>query len=260
MAIDALAKGLQVLSCFSPANPEWGVTQLSEGLRIHKSRVHRILRTLSAAGYVEQDPGTQKYRLGTRMQSALATDTETRLKAVARPFLLALQQRTKGAIHVRAPRGDANVIIDAIESPLPLRLVRPVGEVNPIYFGASGKALLAFAARQVLEASLPRASAWKRFTERSIASRELFLKELDRVRRAGYAYTDEEAIGGVRSIAAPILDTHGYAIAAITSALPSAALPERAVPAQGRTVARYAALVSEALRQDLRPTTPRSRP
>lgn len=260
MAIDALAKGLEVLACFSAAAPEWGVTQLSAGLRMPKSRVHRILQTLSAAQFVVQDPNTLRYRLGSRLQSFSAgADAHAQLKAVARPFLIALQEQTRGGIHIRVARGEANVIIEAIDSPLPLRLVRPLGETNPIYFGASGKALLAFSAPSVRERLLSGTVVLQRFTDRSIKSRAEFLRELARVRRAGYAYTDEEAIAGVRSVAAPVLDADGHPIAAITSALPAAALPDKAVAAHGRAVVKCARLVSEALRRAKEPANNRNK-
>ena len=247
MAIDALAKGLQMLSCFSAARAEWGLTELAEELGIYKSRAHRIVKTLSDAGFLSRDPASLKYRLGWRVLGlSAAADIDASLRAVARPYLLELQEHTKGAIHIRVIRDNANVIIDAIESPLPLRLVRPIGEASPMHFGASGKVLLAFGAPQLQEAALS-APVLRRFTGRSIGERDDYLKELQRIRRQGYAFTDEEAISGVRSVAAPVVGQDGYAIAAVTSALPSASLPTRSVAKHGRWVARYAGLIGQAL-------------
>ena len=214
---------------------------------LYKSRVHRILRTLEASDFIIRDPGSRKYRLGSRfIGPAPIPDIEARLRVVARPFLLRLQEHTQGAIHIRVIRGNANVIMDAIESPLPLRLVRPVGEASPLHFGASGKVLLAFGRPELRERALSD-TRLKGFTGRSIVTRSAYLKELERIRRQGYAFTDEEAIVGVKSVAAPILDEDRYAIAAVTSALPSAALPRRAVAEHGRAVAKYANEISHAL-------------
>jgi DNA-binding IclR family transcriptional regulator len=236
-----------VLTCFSAARSEWGLTELADELGIYKSRTHRIVKTLSDAGFLTRDPASLKYRIGWRVLGlSAAADVDASLRAVARPCMLELQQHTKGAIHIRAIRDNANVIVDAIESPLPLRLVRPVGEASPMHFGASGKVLLAFGAPQLQEAALS-APALKRFTGRSIGDRSEYLKELQRIRRQGYAFTDEEAISGVRSVAAPVIGADGYAIVAVTSALPTAALPLRSVAKHGRLVARYAGLIAQAL-------------
>ena len=236
-----------MLACFSAAKSEWGLTELSDELGLYKSRIHRIVKTLVDAGFLLRDPASLKYRLGWRaLGLGAAADTDANLRAVARPYMVELQKLTKGAIHIRVVHDDANVIIDAIESPLPLRLVRPIGEASPLHFGASGKVLLAFGPPQLQERALS-GPVLRRFTGRSIATRDDYLKELQRIRRQGFAFTDEEAISGVRSVAAPVAGHDGYAIAAVTSALPSTALPPRAVPKHGRWVAEYAALIGQAL-------------
>lgn len=205
------------------------------------------MQTLAHAGFLLRDPASLKYRLGWRVLGlSAAADVDANLRAVARPYLLELQEHTKGAIHIRVVRENANVIIDAIESPLPLRLVRPIGEASPLHFGASGKVLLAFGPPRLQEAALS-GPVLKRFTGRSIVDRDDYLRELQRIRRQGFAFTGEEAISGVSSVAAPVLGHDGYAIAAVTSALPSSALPARSVPKHGRWVARYAALIAQAL-------------
>jgi DNA-binding IclR family transcriptional regulator len=226
---------------------EWGLTELSTELGLYKSRTHRIVQTLAHAGFLSRDPASLKYRLGWRVLGlSAAADVDANLRAVARPYMLQLQEHTKGAIHIRVIRDHANVIIDAIESPLPLRLVRPIGEASPIHFGASGKVLLAFGRPQLQESVLS-GPVLRRFTGSSIANRDDYLKELQRIRRQGFAFTDEEAISGVRSVAAPVIGPDGYAMAAVTSALPSSALAPRAVPQHGRWVARYATLIGQAI-------------
>lgn len=246
MTIDALARGLDVLSSFSPEKPEWNVTELSATVGIYKSRVHRILDTLAAEGFVERDAATLKYRVGWKvhkLSAAANAHSDATLIGLARPFLEQLREYTKGAIHIRAIRNGANVIIDALESPLPLRLVRPIGERSPIHFGASGKAILAFSSEAMRDVALA-GGIDKRFTRRTIVGKDAFLRELKKVQRQGYAFTDEEAIDGVRSVAAPILGADGYAIAAISSVLPTLMLDNGSVAAHGRALAECAALVS----------------
>lgn len=255
MAIDALASGLAVLSSFSPGRPEWGLTELSDQLGMYKSRVHRILDTLTHEGFVERDPETLKYRLGWKVQdlgAAAGSHIDAILISTARPYLLTLREKTKGAIHIRAVHGDANVIIDALESPLPLRLVRPIGERSPLHFGASGKAILAFASES-LRAHALGAGLEQRFTGSTITGLEAYQRELKKVRRLGYAYTDAEAIEGVRGVAAPLISRDGYATAAITSVLPAAKLLDRNVAAHGRAVAECAAQISKKLGAPARP-------
>lgn len=194
-----------------------------------------------------RDAGTLKYRLGARVLGlSAAADPDASLRALARPHLLRLQHVTQGAIHLRVVRGNANVIIEAFESPLPLRLVRPIGESSPLHFGASGKVLLAFGREELREQALA-GPALKRFTGRTIVDPQHYRKELQRIRRQGFAFTDEEAIEGVRSVAAPVLGRDAHAIAAVTSALPASALPAGSVAKHGRAVAKCAEQITQAL-------------
>jgi len=65
--IKVLDKSLSVLENLLREGSPMSVTELSEGLGIYPSTVHRMLDTLKYWGYVEQDPDTQKYRLGLKV-------------------------------------------------------------------------------------------------------------------------------------------------------------------------------------------------
>jgi DNA-binding IclR family transcriptional regulator len=247
MSINALSKGLQLLQCFSANAPAWGVTELSLRLGLHKSRVHRILQTLVKARFLTQDPTSFRYQLGWELvHLAQTADPHYPLRMAARPHLARLRDRTKGTVYLRVISGGSNLIIETVESCHPLRLVQPPGTRHPAHFGASGKVLLAFGPEDVRDAALT-AAQLERFTPRTLVNRDAFLRELDRVRRRGYAYTNEEAVAGVRSVAAPVLSPGGTAIAAISSALPTHAIPLRAVPTHARSVINCAKAVSRTL-------------
>jgi len=59
----SLLAGLLVLSCFTPDGPELGIKEISEQLQLNSSTVHRYVATLLAAGLLERDPDTRRYRL-----------------------------------------------------------------------------------------------------------------------------------------------------------------------------------------------------
>jgi hypothetical protein len=59
----SLLAGLLVLSCFSPDGPELGIKEISDRLELNSSTVHRYVATLLAAGLLERDPDTRRYRL-----------------------------------------------------------------------------------------------------------------------------------------------------------------------------------------------------
>jgi hypothetical protein len=59
----SLLAGLLVLSCFPPEGVDMGIKDISEQLELNTSTVHRYVLTLVAAGLLERDPDTRRYRL-----------------------------------------------------------------------------------------------------------------------------------------------------------------------------------------------------
>lgn len=58
----SLLAGLLVLSCFSSEGRDLGIKDISEELDLNTSTVHRYVVTLVAAGLLERDPETRRYR------------------------------------------------------------------------------------------------------------------------------------------------------------------------------------------------------
>lgn len=59
----SLLSGLLVLSCFPPEGADLGIKDISQELELNTSTVHRYVLTLVAAGLLERDPDTRRYRL-----------------------------------------------------------------------------------------------------------------------------------------------------------------------------------------------------
>jgi hypothetical protein len=59
----SLLAGLLVLSCFPPEGIDMGIKDISDQLELNTSTVHRYVLTLVAAGLLERDPDTRRYRL-----------------------------------------------------------------------------------------------------------------------------------------------------------------------------------------------------
>ncbi|WP_257235006.1 IclR family transcriptional regulator [Pleomorphomonas sp. JP5] len=86
----------------------------------------------------------------------------------------------------------------------------------PLNRAATGKALLAF----LDEADSKRLLAdldWTKATARSIASPDAMRRELELIRRRGWALDDREALDDVSCIAAPVFDVRNRVVAAIAT-------------------------------------------
>ncbi len=66
-ALHTLAKGLKALETLEAAEHGLTLTEIANRLRESQSVVFRLLRTLAAPGYVQQDAATKRYTLGLRL-------------------------------------------------------------------------------------------------------------------------------------------------------------------------------------------------
>ena len=75
--IQSVSHALDVLEQFTGEPDEFGVTELSKRLKLHKNNVFRLLATLEARGYIEQNKATRELPLGIRCLR-LGTATSSR--------------------------------------------------------------------------------------------------------------------------------------------------------------------------------------
>src|SRR5437868_14840657 len=92
--VQSLDRALEILKLLG-SEPEMRVTDLARRLEVHKSTVFRLLATLQEHGLVEQNPSTERYRLGYGLvQLAGSVGAELDLARTARPVTEALAART----------------------------------------------------------------------------------------------------------------------------------------------------------------------
>ena len=219
--LQSVTNAVRVLKAFSSSQRCWGVSDLARHLDIGKSTVHRLLSTLADEGILERDAETGKYRLGLAMfDLAAAVPTQLDLhEAVLNP-LTNLRNRTGETSQIAVLDGREVVYIERLVSPSTLRTFLGVGRRNLAHCTASGKALLAFAPRQQSERIL---NGWQleAVTVHTITSVPALRRELEGVRRRGFAENRQEAALGVVSVAAPIRDAGARTVAALSVAGPA---------------------------------------
>lgn len=240
---ETIALGLTILDRFTEEQPERGVTDLANELGCHKSRIHRALKTLKNHGFLEQEVGRGKYRLGFKLlELGLRVRGYFDLCQVSHAYLEELSSSLSSTALIRILKNNELLTLDAVDSPNPLRLVHPVGQRQPAYFGASGKILLAFQPEAKVDSLL--AGGMKKFTSSTISDAAAYKKHLEKVRLQGYALSDQEGIRGLRALAAPIRDESGRVIAALGVGMPSVDLPDRRLPTVVKDLLKAAGEIS----------------
>lgn len=205
----AVTRALGVLQCFRDNAGSLSASDLARRMELSVSTAHRLARTLVAAGFLEQDDRTARYRLGPSVAELGQLSLHQRGLHRARPELDALA-RSAGATADLAIRSGPHAVIlvgGSVEPGTGLGLRRP------LHSTALGKVLLAWPGpgEDDLTSLLP----LQPHTERTIVDPELLRTELDRVRAAGYALNDGESAPGVRTLAVPVLEADGRAHCAL---------------------------------------------
>lgn len=242
--LSSVANAARVLKSFSATHPTWGVSELAAHLDLSTSSVHRLLSTLTDEGVLEQEPESGRYRLGLSVfDLAAAMPTQRSLHEAVLVSMTELRSRTGETVQVGVLDGRQVVYVERLDSPNTLRVFAELGRRAHAHCTSSGKVLLAFVPRAERERLL---DGWvlPARTEYSITSVAELRRDLETIRRRGYAENRQESELGVVSVAAPIRDGSGRAVASLSLAGPSERMdPNRrsyaqAVMALATTVSR----------------------
>jgi IclR family KDG regulon transcriptional repressor len=245
-----LAKGLMLLELVADRQGGYGVglVELVRELGWNKSTTHRLLATLVSLGFAQQDPESGWYRIGLKafqLGAAYSRDLDLRREAAA--TLVDLQQETdQGVSLVVLDMSTKEVVyIDRVESSHFLRMHTPIGTRFPWNCTAAGKAIMAFLpeieGKPLLAGELPRR------TSASVQAAKTLRLQFLRVRANGYATDNEENADGVRCVAAPVFDSGGRAIAAISISGHSGQIAVKRFSMLGMAVRKAADRVSRRL-------------
>ena len=200
----SVKKAFQILKLISGANRGLGITEIANSLEMSKGTVHGIISALEDSGAIMRAPVTKKYTLGvTLFELGKLAYSQIDLKALARPVMEELMERTEESVYVGVMNGDHITILDIVESSQDLKITSPKGTTIPLLAGAAGKVVLASLEKtQIL--NIIRRDGLPKFTEHTITDPERYLEEVESAKKGGYATDYEEYISGVRAIASPI--------------------------------------------------------
>jgi DNA-binding IclR family transcriptional regulator len=196
---------MAVLELLSEHKDGLSVTEVATTLRQAKTTSFRILSTLKALGYVDQDSRalhySLSYKLFTLSHRLLA---ERGLEEVCRPPLQALSQATGELCRIAiVDDGQLRWLVQENGNASRVRLYADLGSPIALHASASGKAWLSTLPADEAE-EIVNAMTFDARTPKTITDPGAFRAELDRVRRRGYALALEEGEIGICAVAVPI--------------------------------------------------------
>jgi DNA-binding IclR family transcriptional regulator len=242
-----LDRALAILERLAEHPDGLGLVEIAHALGFPLNSVHRITRTLLDRGYLARDGASRRFALTRKLLAvgyrALGAHS---LVEKALDVMRDLRDQTRETVILGLLNGDAGVTIEQVPGLHAFKFLLDPGMTFPLHCNAPGKAMLAFLPQPQREALLLRMPL-KRFTSRTIVRRDALRAELDRVRTLGYAVDRAEMATGCHCVGAPILNQHGFPVAAIWTTGPSDRMPESQFEKIGPSVRRHADRVSRRL-------------
>ncbi|WP_017727099.1 IclR family transcriptional regulator [Halalkalibacterium ligniniphilum] len=219
--VQSVDRALAIIECLAREPKGLGITELSKELKLPKSTVHRLLLTLINRKFVVQDERNGLYALGMQFVSIASSILDSLdIREIARPELERLSLVTNEVIHLCILDVDEVIYIDKVEGDNTIRMHSKIGKRSMLHCTGVGKVLLAAMPEEEVE-SIAMKKGLPRFTERTLTTIDALKKELDVVRKQGYALDDIEHELGIRCVAAPIYNYQGAVVAAISISGPA---------------------------------------
>jgi IclR family KDG regulon transcriptional repressor len=228
--LSSVTAALRLLKALAREPGAHGITALARELKLAKSTVHRLASTLVAEGYVEQDAADGRYRLGLAL-FALGTTVRRRMNVSveAKPVLDALRDATGETVHL-AVLTEVDVLY--LYKLAGTHAVGPrtwLGMRRPAHCTAEGRALLAHAPVAVRQRVA--GAGLHALTARTETDLARWARLLDVARQTGHAVDEGECEDDTRTVAAPVFDAQGSAVAAVGVTAPASRLTRKALRA-----------------------------
>jgi len=211
--VASLQKGLDVLTSFGRDAAKLTVSEVAHRTGNSPASARRSLHTLVSLDYLESD-GKRFWMTPRALLIAHAYLASRPTPSLAQPMLDALCERTRESASLGKLLDDDVIIIGRSTGRRSLSTGLGIGSRLPAYCSALGRVLLA---------SLPPQEAVRRvramhrvpLTSRTVHEADEVLTLVRECREQGWAANDGELELGVRSMAVPVFDRSGAAIAGL---------------------------------------------
>ena len=211
--LSTLERGLSVLRAFGRDNPQMTLSEVAEITKLSPAATRRCLNTLVKLGYVAKH--RRHFLLRPEVMSfASAYLDSMSLSELVRPSLQAVRDETGDSSSLAVLSGYDILYLVHVSTNRMVRLAAGVGTRYPAYATSLGRVMLAFETDEVRNHYLDTGN-FTPFTEHTVTSRPQLRRLFEEIRRTGYAAIQDELDYGLVSLAVPILDESGRAMAAI---------------------------------------------
>lgn len=218
--IQSIDRAISILD-FIAKNNNCRLIDICNFFNLNKSTVYGIIATLEYNNLIYKDNFTSRYSLGSKIfQLSAKYEENLSIKKITKPYLQYLTSKFSETTHLAIFSNFEALYIDKVESPHSIRMTSKVGSTDPLFATAIGKCILANMPTDKFEYFINNSDLYA-ITDYSITNKENLNKELNIIRNQGFALDLEELELGLNCIAAPIKNSLGEALGAISISIPS---------------------------------------
>jgi IclR family pca regulon transcriptional regulator len=232
--VQSAAKVFAVLKAFGPDLPELTLAEIAARAGTDRGTAFRLIHTLEALGYLRSVPESRRFRLTLKcLELGFSALAARGLPDHATPLLREMVPEAGDAASLGAVEAGDIVYLARVQKGMERHgIVRHPGTRVGAYATALGHAVLAFLPREEQVAQLERRERIK-LSERTVTDLDALLARLEQVRAQGYAVSDGENAYGLRTVAAPILDSRGHPYAGVSLTIDASRAPLDSFVAEG---------------------------
>lgn len=215
-----------IVEILAAAMEPLGLSDIARGAGLHRATAYRILAALRDKGYVYKDSATGAYSVGQKLFRLGSPQVRTlavkhRILPLVRRLAYSVEMTTTFAMI----EGTQIVICEKVETPRSLKTFPAPGSWLEAHATALGKAILAFKEQDEVREAYRR-HRLHGYTDNTITTPAALFANLELVRRQGHAYDFGEMISGVHCVAAPMINSRGYAHYALSLSGPAQRYPK----------------------------------
>ncbi len=202
--IQSVERAFSILELFQKTgSTEHSLKEIAQALDLNKSTAFGLINTLTDLGYLQQNTENQKYTLGLKLLSFTNTvKVQNIIIRAVHPYLEQLNRRFGETVHCAVRHNDGVIYVDKVEATGSIHISTQIGTLNDLHCTGVGKCILAYMPQEDQERVLN--GNLKTVTVNTITNSQQLRREIETVRRQGYARDREEIAIGLSCLAVPV--------------------------------------------------------
>jgi IclR family pca regulon transcriptional regulator len=211
--VQSLDRGIAVIRSFSAESPHQTLADVARETGLSRATARRLLLTLVELGYARSDG--KLFELTPRvLDIGYSYVSSLNIDEIAQPYLEALSEQVRESSSIAVLDDTEIVYLARVPTKRIMTVSIGLGSRFPAYQTSLGRVLLAELPDETIRDVYARSDR-SGATETTVGSLAELIEKLEVVREVGWALVDQELEIGIRSMAAPLRDATGVAVAAV---------------------------------------------